>query len=57
MSTNSQRYRRHRFPPEIISHRYAAKRFFRKLLKGQRSKPRWLITDKLRSCGGGASGR
>ncbi len=29
----------------------AAKRFFRKLLKGQRSEPRWLITDKLRSYG------
>jgi putative transposase len=27
----------------------AAKRFFRKLLKGQGSEPRWLITDKLRS--------
>ena len=29
----------------------AAKRFFRKLLKGQESEPRWLITDKLRSYG------
>ncbi len=29
----------------------AAKRFFRKLLKGQGSAPRWLITDKLRSYG------
>ena len=29
----------------------AAKRFFRKLLKGQGSEPRWLITDKLRSYG------
>ena len=27
----------------------AAKRFFRKLMKGQGSEPRWLITDKLRS--------
>ncbi len=30
---------------------YAAKRFFRKLLKGQGSEPRWLITDKLGSYG------
>ena len=29
----------------------AAKRFFRKLLKGQGSEPRWLITDKLGSYG------
>jgi len=29
----------------------AAKRFFRKLLQGQGSEPRWLITDKLRSYG------
>jgi len=29
----------------------AAKRFFCKLLKGQGSEPRWLITDKLRSYG------
>ena len=29
----------------------AAERFFRKLLKGQGSEPRWLITDKLRSYG------
>ena len=29
----------------------AARRFFRKLLKGQGSEPRWLITDKLRSYG------
>ena len=29
----------------------AAKRFFRKLLKGQGSEPRWVITDKLRSYG------
>ena len=29
----------------------AAKRFFRKLLKGQGREPRWLITDKLRSYG------
>ncbi len=29
----------------------AAKRFFRKLLKGQGSEPRWLVTDKLRSYG------
>ena len=29
----------------------AAKRFFRTLLKGQGSEPRWLITDKLRSYG------
>ena len=83
MNTDPQRYRRHRFPPEIISHAvwlyhrfclsfrdvedllaergvivsyeairywcakfgpcYAAKRFFRKLLKGQGSEPRWLI--------------
>jgi putative transposase len=27
----------------------AAERFFRRLLKGQSSEPRWLITDKLRS--------
>ena len=27
----------------------AAERFFRRLLKGQGSEPRWLITDKLRS--------
>jgi putative transposase len=27
----------------------AAKRFFRKLLRGQGSEPRWLITDKLRN--------
>ena len=31
--------------------RKAAKRFFRKLLKGQRSVPRRLVTDKLRSYG------
>ena len=30
---------------------HAAKRFFRKLLKGQGSEPRWLITDKLGSYG------
>ena len=30
---------------------YAAKRFLRKLMKGQGSDPRWLITDKLRSYG------
>ncbi len=30
---------------------HAAKRFFRKLMKGQGSAPRWLITDKLRSYG------
>jgi putative transposase len=29
----------------------AAKRFFRKLLRGQGSEPRWLITDKLGSYG------
>lgn len=29
--------------------RHAAKRFFRKLLKGQGSEPRRLVTDKLRS--------
>ncbi|MBW2377188.1 MAG: IS6 family transposase [Deltaproteobacteria bacterium] len=29
----------------------AGRRFFRKLLKGQGSEPRWLITDKLRSYG------
>jgi len=28
---------------------HAAKRFLRKLMKGQGSEPRWLITDKLRS--------
>jgi putative transposase len=28
---------------------HAAVRFFRRLLKGQRVEPRWLITDKLRS--------
>ena len=28
---------------------HAAKRFFRKLMKGQGSEPRWLITDKLGS--------
>ena len=31
--------------------RREAERFFRKLLKGQGSEPRWLITDKLRSYG------
>ena len=31
--------------------RHAAKRFFRKLLKGQGSEPRRLVTDKLRSYG------
>jgi len=31
--------------------RRAAERFFRKLLKGQRSEPRRLVTDKLRSYG------
>jgi transposase-like protein len=30
---------------------HAAKRFFRKLMKGQGSEPRWLITDRLRSYG------
>jgi putative transposase len=30
---------------------HAAKRFFRKLVKGQGSEPRWLITDRLRSYG------
>ena len=30
---------------------HAAKRFFRKLLKGQGSEPRWLISDKLGSYG------
>jgi putative transposase len=29
----------------------AARRFFRKLLKGQGGEPRWLVTDKLRSYG------
>ncbi len=29
----------------------AARRFFRKVLKGQGIEPRWLITDKLRSYG------
>ena len=29
--------------------RRAAERFFRKLLKGQGSEPRWLVTDQLRS--------
>ena len=29
--------------------KHAAVRFFRRLLKGQRVEPRWLITDKLRS--------
>ena len=29
--------------------KHAAVRFFRRLLKGQRGEPRWLITDKLRS--------
>ena len=29
--------------------RWAAARFFRKLLKGQGREPRWLVTDKLRS--------
>jgi len=29
--------------------RRAAERFFRKLLRGQESEPRWLVTDKLRS--------
>lgn len=27
----------------------AAERFFRRLLKGQGTEPRWLVTDKLRS--------
>jgi len=31
--------------------RHAAKRFFRKLLKGQRREPRRLVTDKLKSYG------
>jgi putative transposase len=35
----------------------AAKRFFRKLLKRQCTPPRVLVTDKLRSLSGGASGR
>ena len=47
------RYRRHRFPIEIIGHAvWLYHRFclsLRKLLKGQRSEPRWLITDKLGS--------
>jgi putative transposase len=30
---------------------HAAKRFFCKLMKGQGSEPRWLITDRLRSYG------
>ena len=30
-------------------HQRAAERFFRRLLKGQGSEPRWLVTDKLRS--------
>ncbi len=33
----------------------AAKRFFRKSMKGQGSEPRWLITDKLRSYRPGAA--
>jgi putative transposase len=41
---------------DILVQRYrnarAAKRFFRKLLKGQGSKPWQLVTDKLRSYGG-----
>ena len=40
---------------DILVQRYrnahAAKRFFRKLMKGQGSKPRLLVTDKLRSYG------
>ena len=28
----------------------AAERFFRRLVKGQGGEPRWLVTDKLRSC-------
>jgi putative transposase len=55
MDNDPQRYRRHRFPSEIISdavwlyYRFCLS--FRKLLKGQGSEPRWLITDKLGSCG------
>ncbi|MEC4681620.1 MAG: DDE-type integrase/transposase/recombinase [Nitrospirota bacterium] len=30
-------------------HKYAAERFFRRLLKGQGDEPRWLMTDKLKS--------
>jgi putative transposase len=36
----------------LVQHRRnqrAAERFFRRLLKGQRRDPRWLVTDKLRS--------
>ncbi len=40
---------------DILVHRrrnaHSARRFFRRLLKGQGSEPRWLITDKLRSYG------
>ena len=34
----------------------AARRFFRKLLKGQGSEPRWLVTDKLGSYGAARTG-
>ena len=61
MKTKENSYHGYRFPPEVISHgvwlyyrfslslRDAAKRFFRKLLKGQGSRPWQLVTDKLRS--------
>ena len=57
-------YKNHRFPGEIISHgvwlyyilvqrrnKRAAKKFFRKLLKGLTYVPRVIITDKLKSYG------
>lgn len=39
------------FSSRSVAIRVAAERFFRKLLKGQGSEPRRLVTDKLRSYG------
>jgi putative transposase len=57
MRTSISHYHRHRFPDgdvlDILVHsrrdKKAAKKFFRKLLKGLRYVPRVIITDKLRS--------
>jgi len=54
-----EHYKNHRFPGEIISHgvwlyyrnKQAAKKFFRKLLKGLQYVPRVIITEKLKSYG------
>ncbi len=48
LACSRSRWRRHRHP-QARRDRRAAKRFFRKLLKGQGSVPRRLVTDKLRS--------